>query len=77
MVLYLMSAHVPLSVLSPKLYFLEIGPINQTLWSFKCAMLKTSNSKGMLHQGLKVKKLNNFLNFKSVVSELVESVITM
>ena len=26
--------------------------------------------KGMLHQGLKVKKLNNFSNFKSVVSEL-------
>ena len=24
--------------------------------------------KGMLHQGLKVKKLNNFSNFRSVVS---------
>ena len=27
-------------------------------------------SKGMLHQGLKVKKLNNFSNFKSVVCKL-------
>ena len=27
-------------------------------------------AKGMLHQGLKVKKLNNFSNLKSVVSEL-------
>ena len=26
--------------------------------------------KGTLHQGLKVKKVNNFSNFKSVVSEL-------
>ena len=26
--------------------------------------------KGMLHQGLKVKKLNNYSNFKSLVSEL-------
>ena len=26
--------------------------------------------KGMLHQGLKAKKLNNFSNFKSVVCEL-------
>ena len=26
--------------------------------------------KGMLHQGLKVKKLNNFSNFKSVVCKL-------
>ena len=30
--------------------------------------------KGMLLQGLKFKKLNNFSNFKSVVSELVELV---
>ena len=27
-------------------------------------------TKGTLHQGLKVKKLNNFSNFKSVVNEL-------
>ena len=28
------------------------------------------NRKGMLHQGLKVKKLNDFQNFKSALSEL-------
>ena len=27
-------------------------------------------TKGMLHQGLKIKKLNNFSNFKSVVNRL-------
>ena len=32
-------------------------------------VLSTVIEKGMLHQGLKVKKLNNFSNFKSVVSE--------
>ena len=26
--------------------------------------------QGMLHQGLKLKKFNNFMNFKSVVSKL-------
>ena len=26
-------------------------------------------TKGMLHQGLKVKELNNFSNYKSIVSE--------
>ena len=30
----------------------------------------TCSAKEMLHQGLKVKKLNNFSNFKSVVCEL-------
>ena len=29
--------------------------------------LQRLSEKGMLHQGLKVKKLNNFSNFKSVV----------
>ena len=33
-----------LSVLSEKFYFLEIGPVNQKLWPFKCMMLKTLNS---------------------------------
>ena len=33
-----------LSVLCEKLYFLEIGPVHQKLWSFKCMMLKTLNS---------------------------------
>ena len=33
-----------LSVLSEKRYFLEIGPVNQKLWPFKCMMLKTLNS---------------------------------
>ena len=31
-------------MLSDKLYFLEIGPVNQKLWPFKCMMLKTLNS---------------------------------
>ena len=33
-----------LSVLSVKFYFLEIGPVHQKLWPFKCMMLKTLNS---------------------------------
>ena len=41
--LYLTSDYL-LSVLSEKLYFLEIGPVKQKLWSFQCAMLKTLNS---------------------------------
>ena len=32
------------TVLSVKLYFLEIGPVHQKLWPFKCMMLKTLNS---------------------------------
>ena len=32
-----------LSVMSEKLYFLEIGPVNQKLRPFKCMMLKTLN----------------------------------
>ena len=31
-------------MLSEKLCFLEIGPVNQKLWRFKCMMLKTWNS---------------------------------
>ena len=40
---------------------------------YKCLCLSRHEiiaAKGMLHQGLKVKKLNNISNFKSVVSEL-------
>ena len=35
---------VKLSVLPVKLYFLEISPVHQNLWSFKCTMLKILNS---------------------------------
>ena len=41
---YLTLKYYSLSVLSGKLYFLEIGPVHQMLWSFKCMMLKTLNS---------------------------------
>ena len=43
-ILYLTSEYYSLSVLSAKLYFLEIGPVHQNLWSFKCMILKTLNS---------------------------------
>ena len=43
-ILYLTLKYYSLSVLSEKHYFLEIGPVNQTLWPFKCMMLKTLNS---------------------------------
>ena len=43
-ILYLTLKYYSLSVLSSKLDFLEIGPVNQKLWPFKCMMLKTSNS---------------------------------
>ena len=43
-ILYLTLKYYSLSVLSEKLYFLEIGPVNQKLWPFKCMMLKTLNS---------------------------------
>ena len=43
-VLYLIVRYYSLSVLSAKLYFLEIDPVHQKLWSFKCTMLKTLNS---------------------------------
>ena len=32
---YLTSEYYSLSVLSATLYFLEIGPVHQTLWPFK------------------------------------------
>ena len=43
-ILHLTLKYYSLSVLSAKLYFLEIGPVNQKLWPFKCMMLKTSSS---------------------------------
>ena len=43
-ILGLTSAHFPLYVLSEKLHFLEISPVRQKLWSFKCTMLNTLNS---------------------------------
>ena len=43
-ILYLISEYYSLSVLSAKLYFVEIDPVHQKLWSFKCTMLKTLNS---------------------------------
>ena len=43
-ILYLTLKYYSLSVLSEKLHFLEIGPVNQNLWPFKCMMLKTLNS---------------------------------
>ena len=43
-ILYLGSVHFPMSVISTKLYFVEIGWIRQKLYIFKCTMLKTPNS---------------------------------
>ena len=43
-ILYLTSKYFSLSVLSVKLYFIEIGPIPAKLWSFECMMMKTLNS---------------------------------
>ena len=39
-ILFLTSKYYPFSVLSEKLYFLEISPVYQKLWSFKCMMLE-------------------------------------
>ena len=41
---YLTSEYYSLSVLSVKRYFLEIGPVHQKVWPFKCMLLKTLNS---------------------------------
>ena len=43
-IMYLTSKYYSLSVLSEKLNSLEIGPVLQNLWPFKCMMLKTLNS---------------------------------
>ena len=44
-ILYFTLKYYSLSVLSEKLYFLEIGQVHQTLLPFKCMMLKMLNSK--------------------------------
>ena len=43
-ILYFTLKYYSLSVLSEKLYFFKIGPVNQKLWPFKCMMVKTLNS---------------------------------
>ena len=43
-IFYLTSEYYSLSVLSEKLYFLEIGPVHQKLWPFKCKTPKALNS---------------------------------
>ena len=43
-IFYLTSEYYSLSVLFAKSYFIEIGPVHQKLWPFKCMMLKTLNS---------------------------------
>ena len=42
-IVYLTSEYYSLSVLSEKLYFLEIGPVDPKLLPFKYVMMKTSN----------------------------------
>ena len=42
-IFYLTSEYYSLRVLSAKLYFLEIGTVQQKLWLFTCIMLKTLN----------------------------------
>ena len=39
-IFYKISGYYSLSVLFAKLYFLEINPVHQKLWSVKCTMLK-------------------------------------
>ena len=43
-ILYLTLKYYASSVLSEKVYFLEIGSVNQKLWPFKSMMLKRLNS---------------------------------
>ena len=43
-ILYLTLKYYSFSVLFEKLYYLEIGQVNQKLWAFKCMILKTLNS---------------------------------
>ena len=40
-ILFLTKEYYSLSVLSEKLYFIEISPVHQKLWSFRCMLLKT------------------------------------
>ena len=55
-ILYLTSEYDSLSLLCQKLYFLEIAPVHQKLWSFKCTMLKKLNS--------------NFLNWEDTLTHI-------
>ena len=57
-ILYLTLKCSSLNVLSEKLYFLEISPVNKKLWVFKCMMLKTFNS--------------NFLNWEDTLITAME-----
>ena len=43
-IFHLTSEYYSLSVLSAKLYSLEISPVHQKLWSFKCMMLTMLDS---------------------------------
>ena len=43
-ILFFGSVNVPMSVISTKLYFVEISRVRQKLWIFKYTMLKTLNS---------------------------------
>ena len=43
-ILYLALKYYLLSVVSEKIYFLEIGSVNQKLCPFKCMMMKTLHS---------------------------------
>ena len=43
-ILFWGSVNFPMSVISTKLYFVEIGLVHQQLYTFKCTMLKTLNS---------------------------------
>ena len=43
-ILYVGLVNFPMSVISTKLYFVEIGWVRQKLYIFKCTMLKALNS---------------------------------
>ena len=43
-ILFLGSVNFPVSVISTKLYFVEIGLVRQQLYIFKCTLLKILNS---------------------------------
>ena len=68
---YLTSKYYSLSVLSVKHYFLEIGPVDQKLWPFKCMMLKTLNSNFLDWEDTSLVASRNFIRLDlQVGSEL-------
>ena len=86
-ILHLTLKYYSLSVLSEKLYFLEIGPVNQKLWPFKYMMLKTLNSNfldweytlrnsGLIFpkKMLCYKKLNRLYSVCSLCDDIVENI---